>query len=85
MSRKKKKSLVSYIGADLSLFIYIMHMAVRLVLDRFTEFLFPPGSRGYRIYEIIRFLICFAICVVGGIVFNKMKEIVKRKNEVKNV
>ena len=81
---RKKKSFISYIGADLSLFIYIGHIAVRLVLDRFAEHFLLPGSGMYKIYEIFRPFICFGICVVGGMIFNKILDRIKRKDEVRS-
>ena len=81
---KKDKSFFTYIGTELSLFIYIIHMAVKIVMDRVAGKLFFKMPEINLVYNLIRPFVCFGVSVVAGIIFYKLISWYKRlkKNSV---
>ena len=74
---RKEKSVITYIGTELSLFIYIIHMAVKLVMDKVTEKLFYNFPKADLVYQVLKPLLCFGVSVVAGILFYKVMDYLK--------
>lgn len=75
---KKAKSIVTYIGTELSLFIYIIHLAVKLVMDKIAEKLFFHLPKVDLAYQVLKPFLCFLVSVVAGILFYKVINYFKR-------
>lgn len=69
---RKARSIVTYIGTELSLFIYIIHMAVKLVMDKVAEKLFYQFPQIDLAYNVLKPFLCFGVSVVAGILFYKV-------------
>ena len=69
---KKESSFLTIIGEKYSLFIYVVHYSLIVVLERFSEKLVMPGSTTYYIYGFIRPFLIFGICWAGAYVFYKV-------------
>ncbi len=78
---RKKDSFITTIGRDMSLFIYITHMFVGMVMEKVVASFLPVGTEGYRNYEIVRCFICFGICVLGAMLFNSLKSLCLNKKQ----
>ena len=77
VAERKAKSIITYIGTELSLFIYIIHMAVKLVMDKVAEKLFYSFPIVDLAYQVLKPLLCFGISVVAGILFYKVMNYLK--------
>ena len=69
---RKARSIVTYIGTELSSFIYIIHMAVKLVMDKVAEKLFYQFPQIDLAYNVLKPFLCFGVSVVAGILFYKV-------------
>ena len=69
---KKKDSFITKIGTEYSLFIYIVHYSLILVMERFAEKIIVSDSIGYYVYYSARPFLVFGICLVMGCVFYKV-------------
>lgn len=74
---RKEKSVITYIGTELSLFIYIIHMAVKLVMDKVAEKLFYSFPKADLVYQVLKPLLCFGVSVVAGVLFYKVMNYLK--------
>lgn len=74
---RKAKSIVTYIGTELSLFIYIIHMAVKLVMDKVAEKLFYQFSQIDLAYNVLKPFLCFGVSAVAGILFYQVMNYLK--------
>lgn len=74
---KKKDSFITKIGTEYSLFIYIVHYSLILVMERFAEKIIVSDSIGYYVYYSARPFLVFGICLVMGCVFYKVLDTLK--------
>lgn len=74
---KKENSVLTKIGEKYSLFIYIVHYSLIVVMGRFSEKLIMPDSIVYYIYGFIRPFLVFGICWGAAYVFYKAMDILK--------
>lgn len=75
---KKEHSFITRIGAEYSLFIYIVHYSLILGMERFAEKLIVPDSMVYYIYYFARPFLVFGICLVGAWLFYKLLRVLKK-------
>lgn len=64
----KQKSVITVIGEKYSLFVYIVHVSLISVLDRFAYKLLPGGTVTL-VYEYAKTFLIFGISIVGAYVF----------------
>lgn len=76
---KKENSFITKIGAEYSLFIYIVHYSLMLVMERFAEKLLVSGSIEYYVYYFARPFLIFGICVMGAWMFYKLLSVLKKR------
>ncbi len=76
---KKADSFITKIGADYSLFIYIVHYSLMLVMERFAEKIFVSENVGYYVYYFARPFLIFGICVMGAWLFYKLLSVLKKR------
>jgi len=74
-----EKSLVTVIGKKYSLFIYITHLSVSIVLDRFVGTPLMRSESAYMVYRYLKVVIVVAVCAVGGFVFYKILDLLKKR------
>lgn len=72
-----KKSLLTVIGQKYSLFIYITHASVNIVLDRFVGEPLMAHNAVYMVYGFVKVVIVFVACLIGGIVFYRLLNLLK--------
>lgn len=68
----RKESFITKIGKEYSLFIYIVHYSLMLVMERFAEKLLMPESAAYYVYYSARPFLIFGICLIGAEIFYKL-------------
>lgn len=78
---KKKNSFITKIGTEYSLFVYVVHVSVALVMERFSGKLIVEGSTAYYVYGFIRPFLVFAICVIGAWAFYRLLNMLKKHSK----
>ncbi|MBQ2800383.1 MAG: acyltransferase [Lachnospiraceae bacterium] len=78
---KKKNSFITKIGTEYSLFIYIVHYSLMLVMERFAEKVIIPGSKAYYVYYFARPFVIFGICLMGAWIFYKLLSVIKNRRK----
>ncbi len=76
---KKENSFITKIGSEYSLFIYIVHYSLMLVMERFAERFVVPDSKVYYVYYFARPFLIFGICLMGACVFYKVLNMLKNR------
>lgn len=76
---KKANSFITKIGMKYSLFIYIVHTSVLIVMNRFSDKLLVSGSATYYVYMFLRPFLVFGICVAGAWVFYSLLDMWKNQ------
>lgn len=74
---KKENSFLTKIGEKYSLFIYVVHYSLIVVLERFSGKLIMSGSTVYYIYQFVRPFLIFGISWVTAYVCYKVLDILK--------
>lgn len=69
---KKEKSFITKIGNEYSLFIYVTHSGLMVIMERFAEKIFVPGTVFYYIYYFARPFIIFGTCIIMAWIFYKI-------------
>lgn len=77
---KEKNSFITQIGMHYSLFVYIVHYSLVIVMERFANRLIVPESKIYYIYMFVRPFLVFGLCVAGAYVFYRILEILRTRN-----
>lgn len=75
---KKKSSFLTKIGTKYSLFVYIVHISVVVIMERFAGKLFIEGSGAYYGYRFVRPFLVFSICVIGAWMFYSLLDMLKK-------
>lgn len=76
---KKSNSFITRIGAEYSLFIYIVHYSFMLVMERFAEKIIVPESMGYYVYYFARPFMVFGISLGVAWAFYKLMSLLKNR------
>lgn len=74
---KKEDSFITKIGGEYSLFVYIVHSSLMIVLERFAEKLIVPYSTAYYAYYFARPFLIFGMCLIGACLFYKLLNMLK--------
>ena len=75
---KNKDSFWVKIGEEYSLYIYILHYSVIIVMERFSEKLIVPNSMLYYVYGFMKPFIIFGISLLVALAFNKALGILEK-------
>ena len=62
-----------------SLFVYIVHSSLVVVIERFANKLIVPESKIYYIYMFVRPFLVFGLCVAGAYVFYRILDILRTR------
>lgn len=73
----KKDSFITKTGKEYSLFIYIVHYSLMLVMERFAEKMLVSDSVAYYVYYSARPFLIFGMCLVGAAIFYKLSAMLK--------
>lgn len=76
---KKENSFIAKVGEKYSLFIYIVHSGLMIVMERLAEKLIVPNSALYYIYYFARPFLIFGICLIGAWLFYKLLNMQKNR------
>lgn len=77
---KKKKSVITKIGDQHSLFVYIVHSSVIIVFDRFADMLLQNG-RKLIVYVYLKPVLIFLVSVIGSYIFTFILKSLKTVRE----
>lgn len=76
---KKENSYLTKIGADYSLFIYIVHYSLIVVTERISDKLVAPESTAYYVYGFARPFLIFGISLAAAWIFYKLLDVLKNR------
>ncbi len=76
---KKENSFLTKIGADYSLFIYIVHYSLIVIMERISDKIIVPDSVAYYAYGFARPFLIFGISLVAAWVFYKLLDVLKNR------
>ena len=75
---EKEKSFLTKTGEKYSLFIYVVHYSLIVVMERFSDKLIMSGSMVYYIYGFVRPFLVFGICWAAAYMFYKVLGMLKK-------